>query len=161
MCAERIGAAGEVVVPLDEAAVERAVAELVADDVAAIAVSYLFSFVNPDHELRTRDIIQRLYPGLMVSLSCEVDPAFREYERTCVTAFDAYVKPVVGRYLEDMERDLAARRGRGAVADHAVARRHRRRRRWRGGGRCGCFCRDRPPVWSAGWRSDARSGSTI
>src|SRR5579884_1307139 len=101
---ERVAATGEVLVPLDEEAVAAAVRELVADGVAAIAVSYLFSFVNPDHEVRTREIIKRLHPALMVSLSCEVDPAFREYERTCVTAFDAYVKPVVGRYLEDMER---------------------------------------------------------
>ena len=54
----------------------------------------------------------------------EVDPAFREYERTCVTAFDAYIKPVVGRYLESMEQDLAADGVRNAAADHAVARRH-------------------------------------
>src|SRR3954454_11502516 len=104
---ERIGPDGAVLVPLDEAAVTRAVGELVAQGVEAIAVCYLFSFVNPAHELRTREIINRIRPELMVSLSCEVDPAFREYERTCVTAFDAYVKPVVGRYLEAMERDLA------------------------------------------------------
>ena len=68
----------------------------------------------------------------MVSLSCEVDPAFREYERTCVTAFDAYVKPVVGRYLEAMERDLAGAgvgaplqimQSRGGVCSSSVARR--------------------------------------
>jgi N-methylhydantoinase A/oxoprolinase/acetone carboxylase beta subunit len=68
----------------------------------------------------------------MVSLSCEVDPAFREYERTCATAFDAYVKPVVGRYLESMERDLAAAgigaplqimQSRGGVCSSSVARR--------------------------------------
>ena len=68
----------------------------------------------------------------MVSLSCEVDPAFREYERTCVTAFDAYVKPVVGRYLERMEQDLAGAgvgaplqimQSRGGVCSSAVARR--------------------------------------
>ena len=102
----------------------QAVGELSAAGVEAIAVCYLFSFVNPAHELRTREIINALHPELMVSLSCEVDPAFREYERTCVTAFDAYVKPVVGRYLESMERDLARRRRRRAVAGHAVARRH-------------------------------------
>jgi N-methylhydantoinase A/oxoprolinase/acetone carboxylase beta subunit len=129
---ERVGPDGEVLVPLDEAAVARAVAELAAEGVEAIAVCYLFSFVNPAHELRTREIVNRLHPELMVSLSCEVDPAFREYERTCVTAFDAYVKPVVGRYLESMERDLAAAgvaaplqimQSRGGICSSSVARR--------------------------------------
>ena len=128
---ERIGPAGEVLVPLDEAAVARVVGELAAEGVEAIAVCYLFSFVNPAHELRTREIISHLHPELMVSLSCEVDPAFREYERTCVTAFDAYVKPVVGRYLEAMERDLAGAgvgaplqimQSRGGVCSSSVAR---------------------------------------
>jgi N-methylhydantoinase A/oxoprolinase/acetone carboxylase beta subunit len=129
---ERIGSASEILIPLDEADVARAVGELAAQGVEAIAVCYLFSFLNPAHELRTREIINRLYPDLMVSLSCEVDPAFREYERTCVTAFDAYVKPVVGRYLEAMERDLAAAgvdaplqimQSRGGVCSSSVARR--------------------------------------
>jgi N-methylhydantoinase A len=129
---ERIGAAGEVLVPLDERAVAQAVAQLAAAGVEAIAVSFLFSFVNPAHELRAREIIEELHPGLMVSLSCEVDPAFREYERTCVTAFDAYVKPVVGRYLAEMERDLAElgvaaplqiMQSRGGVGSSVLARR--------------------------------------
>ena len=128
---ERVGPAGEVLVPLDETAVARAVGELAAAGVEAIAVCYLFSFVNPAHELRTREIILHLHPELMVSLSSEVDPAFREYERTCVTAFDAYVKPVVGRYLEAMEQDLAGAgvgarlqimQSRGGVCSSAVAR---------------------------------------
>ncbi|HEX3952424.1 MAG TPA: hydantoinase/oxoprolinase family protein [Stellaceae bacterium] len=128
---ERVDAVGDVLVPLDEATVVQAVDELVAEGVAAIAVCYLFSFVNPSHELRTREVIHRLYPELMVSLSCEVDPAFREYERTCATAFDAYVKPVVGRYIEHMERDLAdagvaaplqIMQSRGGIGSSAVAR---------------------------------------
>jgi len=104
---ERLTATGEVLVPLDESSVVRAVDELVAEGVEAIAVSCLFSFLNPAHERRTREIIAERHPEIMVSLSSDVDPAFREYERTCVTAFDAYIKPVVGRYLEAMEQDLA------------------------------------------------------
>ncbi|MGE0718322.1 MAG: hydantoinase/oxoprolinase family protein [Alphaproteobacteria bacterium] len=104
---ERIGADGGIVVPLDEDSVRRAVAELVADGVETIAVAFLFSFVNPAHERRVREIVAEMAPTVAVSLSCEVDPAFREYERTCVTAFDAYVKPVLRRYLEAMEADLA------------------------------------------------------
>jgi N-methylhydantoinase A/oxoprolinase/acetone carboxylase beta subunit len=98
--AERIDAAGQVVTPLDEAGVRRAVRTLVErEQVEAIAVCYLFSFVNPAHEERTRALIGEEAPGLTVSLSCEVDPTFREYERTCLTAFDAYVRPVISRYL--------------------------------------------------------------
>ncbi|MCC7273261.1 MAG: hydantoinase/oxoprolinase family protein [Alphaproteobacteria bacterium] len=105
---ERIGSDGAVVVPLDEASVRQAVAELLDDGVETIAVAFLFSFIEPAHERRAREIIREMAPHLDVSLSSEVDPAFREYERTCVTAFDAYVKPVLRRYLEAMEADLAA-----------------------------------------------------
>src|SRR5258705_540031 len=72
-----------------------------------IAIVFLFSFLNPEHEQRAAAIIREAFPELMMSLSSEVDPAFREYERTCVTAFDAYIKPVVNNYLAAMERDLA------------------------------------------------------
>ena len=129
---ERVTATGEVLMALDEASVERAVAELKEEGVSAIAVSLLFSFLDPGHERRIREIIERQAPEVMVSISSEVDPAFREYERTCVTAFDAYLKPVVDRYLESMERDLAAvgvkaplqiMQSRGGIASSRIARR--------------------------------------
>ena len=98
----------------------------------AIAVCYLFSFLHPDHEQRTRDADRRRrIREFPVSLSSEVDPAFREYERTVVTAFDAYMKPVVGRYLEQLEDGLAQRgvtaplqimQSRGGLSGTAVAR---------------------------------------
>ena len=70
------------------------------EHVEALAVAYLFSYVNPRHEQRTREIIaETAAPGMTVSLSSDVDPTFREYERTCLTAFDAYVRPVMSRYL--------------------------------------------------------------
>jgi len=97
---ERIAADGRVLVPLDEHGARAAIAKLLDAGVESIAVSLLFSFVNPVHERRLRELIGELAPGLPVSLSCEVDPAFREYERTVVTAFDAYVKPRVASYLE-------------------------------------------------------------
>jgi N-methylhydantoinase A/oxoprolinase/acetone carboxylase beta subunit len=96
---ERLDAKGNVLVPLDERAVEQAVLVLRAQGVQAVAVCYLFSFVNPAHERRTREIVAALAPEISVSLSSEVDPTFREYERLCVTAFDAYLGPVVKRYL--------------------------------------------------------------
>jgi N-methylhydantoinase A/oxoprolinase/acetone carboxylase beta subunit len=104
---ERVDAQGGVVRPLDEASVRQAVADLLAQDVAAIAVCLIFSFLHPAHEERIRAIIAEMAPGLPVSLSSEVDPAFREYERTCVTAFDAYIKPVVATYLTNLEAGLA------------------------------------------------------
>jgi N-methylhydantoinase A/oxoprolinase/acetone carboxylase beta subunit len=129
---ERVAATGEVLVPLDEDAVRREAADLVAQGVQAIAVAFLFSYLNPTHERRAGEIIREQHPDLMVSLSSEVDPAFREYERTCITAFDAYLKPVIDRYLQSMEQDLAASgvraplqimQSRGGVASSHIARR--------------------------------------
>ncbi|MBJ3777139.1 hydantoinase/oxoprolinase family protein [Acuticoccus mangrovi] len=129
---ERIDAAGTVLVPLDEDAVRAAVTDLVENKgVAAIAVAYLFSFLNPTHEARTREIALELYPHLAVSLSHEVNPAFREYERTLATAFDAYVKPTLDTYLSRLDAGLKAAsvpaslqvmQSRGGVASAAVAR---------------------------------------
>jgi N-methylhydantoinase A len=128
---ERIGPDGEVLVPLDEAGLARAADELIGAGAQAIAVVFLFSFLNDAHERRARDLIAARHPDLFVSLSCEVDPAFREYERTVVTAFDAYVKPVVDRYLENLAAGLAAAavpaplqimQSRGGISGTATAR---------------------------------------
>jgi N-methylhydantoinase A/oxoprolinase/acetone carboxylase beta subunit len=128
---ERLDASGNVLTPLDERTVRHAVAELVALDVQAIAVSLVFSFLNPTHERRIRDIIEAEHPGLPVSLSSDVDPAFREYERTCVTAFDAYIKPVVADYLANLEAGLQragvtvplqVMQSRGGLASSSIAR---------------------------------------
>jgi len=105
---ERIGPKGEVLAPLDEAEVARSADALIAAGAQAIAVVFLFSFLNDAHERRAREIIAARHPAAFVSLSCDVDPAFREYERTVVTAFDAYVKPVVDRYLANLAAGLAA-----------------------------------------------------
>ncbi|MGE0425737.1 MAG: hydantoinase/oxoprolinase family protein [Reyranellaceae bacterium] len=128
---EQVSATGEVVVPLDDASVLQAADELVAEGVEAIAVAYIFSFLNPSHERRTRALIAARHPQLMISLSSDVDPAFREYERTVVTAFDAYMKPVVDRYLQHLETGLASAgvsaplqvmQSRGGLAGTSVAR---------------------------------------
>src|SRR5215475_6273307 len=104
---ERLDAQGAVVTPLDEAAVVRAADELVKEGVEAIAIAFLFSFRNPAHEQRAASLIRKHHPTLALSLSHEVDPAFREYERTVVTAFDAYLKPRVDTYLAHLEQGLA------------------------------------------------------
>jgi N-methylhydantoinase A/oxoprolinase/acetone carboxylase beta subunit len=128
---ERIGSQGEIVRTLDEAAVVRAADALASEGVESIAVCFLFSFLNPDHEHRARALIQARHPGLATSLSSDVDPAFREYERTAVTAFDAYIKPVVDQYLSALEADLATAgvsaplqimHSRGGITGAAVAR---------------------------------------
>ena len=105
---ERVDAGGRVLVPLDEAGLLRAVERLrAAERIEAVAVSYLFSFLEPAHERRTRELLARHHPDLAVSLSSEVDPTFREYERTCVTAFDAYLRPLCARYLGGLDAALA------------------------------------------------------
>ena len=107
---ERIGPDGSIVVPLDEVGVRATVARLVEEEgIEAVAVCYLFSFRNPAHERQTAEIIARDFPRLAVSVSSEVDPVFREYERACVTAFDAYVRPVVNGYLGRLEAALRRR----------------------------------------------------
>ena len=125
---ERLDASGNVLTPLDEESVRQAIAELLELDVKAIAVSLVFSFLDPTHERRIRDMIPARIP---VSLSSDVDPAFREYERTCVTAFDAYIKPVVGDYLANLEAGLKqagvtvplqVMQSRGGLASSSIAR---------------------------------------
>jgi N-methylhydantoinase A len=103
---ERVAADGTIIAPLDEDGVRTAVARLTDHGATAIAVCYLFSFRNPTHERRTRDIIHELRPDIHVSLSSEVDPAFREYERTVMTALDAYLHGAVGDYIVRLRRQL-------------------------------------------------------
>lgn len=104
---ERLDASGTVLTELDEAAVVKAADELVQEGVEALAISLLFSFRNPAHERRAAELIRKRHPGLALSLSHEVDPAFREYERTVITAFDAYLKPRVDTYLARLGEGLA------------------------------------------------------
>jgi N-methylhydantoinase A/oxoprolinase/acetone carboxylase beta subunit len=130
---ERLDARGGTLVPLDEAQVRAQVVRLRDEGVQALAVCYLFSFLDPAHERRTRDLIREVAPGIAVSLSSEVDPTFREYERLCVTAFDAYLGPLVARYLAGLHETLRRlgvtavpqiMRSRGGIVSAAVAARH-------------------------------------
>ena len=105
---ERIGADGRVWEPLDEAEVARAAKALEAEGARAVAICFLFAFLDPVHERRAREIVQATLPGMAVSLSSEVDPAPREYERTCATAFDAALKPVMSDYLGRIETIIGA-----------------------------------------------------
>lgn len=101
---ERIDDDGNVSTTLDEEQLLEAVDELVNDHgVNSIGVCYLFSFLNPSHEKRTRELIESHYPRVSVSLSSEINPKFREYERLVVTAFDAYLRPVIETYVENLD----------------------------------------------------------
>lgn len=105
---ERIDHAGAVERALDPKDAERAVDALLAEGVEAIAVCLINSFVNPAHELAIKQIIARKAPRLPLSVSCEVLPEIKEYERTSTTAIDAYVKPIVATYLHALRAGLDA-----------------------------------------------------
>jgi N-methylhydantoinase A len=107
--AERIDARGNIVVPLDEAGALSLVQRLRANGVTSIAIGFLHSYVNPTHEERARDLIGRAMPELSITLSCEVCPEMREYERWSTACANAYVKPVMDRYLKRLEDTLAER----------------------------------------------------
>jgi N-methylhydantoinase A len=103
---ERIDAQGEVLVALDESSVARAIEALAAQQVEAVAVGLLHSFTNPDHERRVGDAIARRLPQLAVTLSCEVSPEMREYERFSTACANAYLQPLIGRYVAKLDREL-------------------------------------------------------
>jgi N-methylhydantoinase A len=102
----RLNASGNVLTPLDEAAVAAAAKQLKKEGVEAIAVCYLFSFLDAAHEKRTREIISEIFPEAVISLSSEVAPEFREYFRASTTIINAGVQPIVGRYLSNIESRL-------------------------------------------------------
>ena len=95
--------------PFCEIAVEEAlrIAENHDDDVEVIAVCLINAYANPAHERAAREIVARAHPGVAVSLSAEVNPELREYERLCTTAANAYVQPLMAGYLRRLEKGLA------------------------------------------------------
>jgi N-methylhydantoinase A len=105
---ERLDNTGKVLRPLDEAAVRALVPDLIRLGVESIAVGLLHAFVNPDHERRIRAILAEALPGVPVSLSSEVSPEMREWERFSTTVANAYVQPMMARYLRRLETDLHA-----------------------------------------------------
>jgi len=105
---ERLRSDGSVLQPLDEQQAREVVRALVDQGVESIAVCLLNSFENPAHELRLKQIIAEEAPQVSVSISFEVLPQIREYERTSTTATNAYVKPLTGRYLSKLSDRLAA-----------------------------------------------------
>lgn len=103
---ERVNAKGEIERPLDPAEVHKLLDQLLAEDVEAISVCFLHSYANGAHEQMVRDIIRQRAPDMVLSISSEVLPEIKEYERTSTTVINSYVKPVVSRYLRALETDL-------------------------------------------------------
>ena len=106
---ERIAFDGAVVAPLDEASLDRAIDTLREAGVETLAVSLLHAYANPAHEQAIRDRILARAPEMPVSISSDVAPKFREYERTNTTVANAYIKPIVERYISQLEAALRQR----------------------------------------------------
>ncbi len=106
---ERMSAQGEVVEPVDRDQVRGIVRELVESGVESLTVSLINSYTNPAHEREIKAIIDELYPGFPVTISADVLPEFREYERTLTACMNSYVRPRVQAYVSSLENSLHAR----------------------------------------------------
>jgi 5-oxoprolinase (ATP-hydrolysing) len=106
---ERMLASGEVLTPIARDQVRAALAQLQADGVAAVAVCFLHSYANPAHERAVAELAAREFPGLAISLSSAVVGEIREYERAVTTCANAYVQPLMDRYLARLQSELTRR----------------------------------------------------
>lgn len=105
--AERIDFRGRVLRELDETALRSAVRELKGRGIESLAVCLLFSFLHPQHEARVREIVAEEMPECSISLSSEVLPQIREYHRLSTTVINAYLQPILARYVEQLDRRLS------------------------------------------------------
>ena len=103
---ERIDAEGRIVLPLDEAEVRKVGAALVADGVEAIAVCFMHAYRNPEHERLARRILEEVCPSVPISVSSEIAPEIREYQRASTTCANAYVQPRIAAYLARLQDGL-------------------------------------------------------
>lgn len=97
---ERIGPAGEVLIELDEASLEVAVRKLAESGVESVAICFLHSYRRPEHEARAKAVVEAILPAAYITLSSEILPEFREFERMSTVAVNAFVGPKMGAYLE-------------------------------------------------------------
>ncbi len=105
---ERMNAAGEVLTPLDPAAVEALIPQLVEEGVESVAVGFLHGYANPVHERLVRDVLGDALPEISITLASDVCPEIREFERFSTACANAYVKPLMSRYLADLRDRLDA-----------------------------------------------------
>ncbi len=131
---ERLDAEGRELTPLAEEDVRRAARSMAEAGVEAVAVAFLFSFLDPTHERRAAEILRASLPGVPVSVSSDVLPVLGEYERTSTSVVNAYIQPKASRYLADLERELE-RRGYPGTID--IMQSH-------GGVMTSAFARERP-----------------
>jgi N-methylhydantoinase A len=113
--AERMNAAGEVLIPLDETAIGALAETLMTAKIEAVAVCFLHSYANPAHEVVAGNLLRRLLPDVFVTLSHEILREFREYERTSTTVLNAFVGPRVSRYLDRLQGFAKTSRFHGQV----------------------------------------------
>ena len=106
--AGRMNASGDELQALDEAAVEGLAQDLTESGATAVAICLMHSYANPAHELKLRDLLQSVLPDLVISLSHEVSPEAREFDRLCTTIANAYIQPLMARYLTDFQDRFAA-----------------------------------------------------
>lgn len=106
--AERIGPAGEVVCELSDLSIRALVEELSKQpEIEGVAVCLIFSFLNPSHEKRIATALRKALPNVFVSVSSEVQPEFREFERFSTTLINAFLQPEVGRYMDRLKAEVA------------------------------------------------------
>jgi N-methylhydantoinase A len=103
---ERVGSRGEIVLPLDDQSVRDAARIFRREEVSSVAVSFLFSFLNPTHERRAKEILESELPGTFISISSDVAPEFREYERTSTVVINAYLQPLIDEYVGALEQRI-------------------------------------------------------
>jgi N-methylhydantoinase A len=106
---ERLDGRGNVLIPLDEGAVKTLAPKLKAAGVESVAIGYMHAYLDGKHEQRTRDILGEMLPGVSITLSSEVSPEIREYERWSTAVANAYVQPVMERYLGRLDAALRQR----------------------------------------------------
>lgn len=112
---ERIAADGSIVEPLSEEDIREAVDKVKSSGAEACAIGLLFGFLNPEHERRIAGILKAEAPNLFVSLSSAVQPEFREYERLSTTVLNAYLQPIVTRYMDNLKEGLVSRAPRATM----------------------------------------------
>ena len=118
--AGRMDASGRELVPLDEEALQRVATQLRADGVQAVALMFLHAYANPAHERRAAVVLRQALPGVVVCVSTEVLSEFREFERASVTVLNAYLVPILDKYLSSLVRLLESADGLGPSAARPV-----------------------------------------
>ena len=103
---ERMDRDGNILVELDESTIRRHLSILEDYEIQSVAIGYLHAFVNPIHEIRTREILAKARPDLSISLACEVAPEIREFERLSTACANAYVRPLMASYLARLAGEL-------------------------------------------------------